>query len=480
MGAGSSSAGTVVYVDELQRRLEERLQLKYERGMRRVLPSLASSLGIFVALQQLAMDMDRAASDKIAVIWVGKKSDERLQKFEKPGMLQTKEGRHALKDGASEAHLAAIRTAAEDIVVTVEMLGRDFPACMDFLSLLATVHAMREAAEVVSSRFSRLEGLRIDPRWVGNDFAAALKRFVKLHDQLPQALAELENRVEDSRPLTQHLSSIKNRILALLPPAMGELSALPDARGVRNEHEAAQLQLASAREEVDTRWGHARLQEGLLLRARAQALTQRMDSILEPFIRISQNIKDKRDHVKAGPTALTDEELQSIHKYTELLLRDELYASIEDGGASIEDFLEALFLLGIAGGVGMAEGEVKASESALGFSRKSQALLSDALACLDADGLRGAYNEWREAKRKLEALEVDAEFVLLEKDANIAADAFEEAAKYLDRLSQELSRVEEEQERSSETLSAVAERVQIAWAEEFGENIEVLARREEQ
>ena len=68
-----------------------------------------------------------------------------------------------------------------------------------------------EAAEVVSSRFSRLEGLRIDPRWVGNDFAAALKRFVKLHDQLPQALAELENRVEDSRPLTHSVREGSHR-----------------------------------------------------------------------------------------------------------------------------------------------------------------------------------------------------------------------------------------------------------------------------
>ena len=55
--------------------------------------------------------------------------------------------------------------------------------------------------------------------------------------------------------------------------------------------------------------------------------------------------------VKIGGTALTEDELRSIHKYTELLLQDDRYARMQTDAASIEDFLEALFLLGIAGGV---------------------------------------------------------------------------------------------------------------------------------
>ena len=135
-----------------------------------------------------------------------------------------------------------------------------------------------------------------DNRLPGADFCAAVQRFKKVHAQLPQALAdthththshththtqvhaqlpqalaELENRVEDSRPLTQHLTSVKNRMLSLLPPATEDLTAPPDARALadaRAEHWAAQQRLASAREEVDWRWGHARLKEGLRLRAR--------------------------------------------------------------------------------------------------------------------------------------------------------------------------------------------------------------------
>jgi hypothetical protein len=66
MGVGGSTAVSVVYVDELQKRLEENLQRKYERGMRRVLPSLTSSLGIFVALQQIAVGMGKVMSATIA------------------------------------------------------------------------------------------------------------------------------------------------------------------------------------------------------------------------------------------------------------------------------------------------------------------------------------------------------------------------------------------------------------------------------
>jgi len=51
--------------------------------------------------------------------------------------------------------------------------------------------------------------------------------------------------------------------------------------------------------------------------------------------------------------------------------------------------------------VGLDESEAKQSASALGFSRKSRSLLSDALELLDADGLRGSYNEWRAARVSL-------------------------------------------------------------------------------
>ncbi len=130
------------------------------------------------------------------------------------------------------------------------------------------------------------------------------------------------------------------------------------------------------------------LQEVKRLGAQRAALVQRMDQMLAPFVRISQNIKGKS---KIGRGDLTEDELKSINKYIALLLKENMYEMIEEDGGSIEDFLEALFLLGIAAGVGMSDVAAKQS----GLSRKSQAILADALDSFNADKLRLTYTEWR-------------------------------------------------------------------------------------
>lgn len=69
MGARTSKEnGQVVAVrmDELSRMLDERLQAKYVRGMRGVLPAVTSALGIFVALQQIAIEISDAVNAKLA------------------------------------------------------------------------------------------------------------------------------------------------------------------------------------------------------------------------------------------------------------------------------------------------------------------------------------------------------------------------------------------------------------------------------
>jgi len=52
-----------------------------------------------------------------------------------------------------------------------------------------------------------------------------------------------------------------------------------------------------------------------------QALTESMDEMLAPFIRISHNMAGKGDQNRLGTSTLTDEELASIHKYTSVLLK---------------------------------------------------------------------------------------------------------------------------------------------------------------
>ena len=106
---GTPGGGTVVYVDEVAKCLEEKLQRKYERGMRGVLPSLTSAVCIFVALQQSAVEMCAAISLKLKAC---------------------SEGSDAYQDGVKEASVKKISTAVDSIVVTVEELGRDMPSCL--------------------------------------------------------------------------------------------------------------------------------------------------------------------------------------------------------------------------------------------------------------------------------------------------------------------------------------------------------------
>ena len=49
--------------------------------------------------------------------------------------------------------------------------------------------------------------------------------------------------------------------------------------------------LVATREEVEACWAHPMMKEGQQLRAKTETLAQRMDEMLAPFIRISQNIK---------------------------------------------------------------------------------------------------------------------------------------------------------------------------------------------
>ena len=66
MGQGGSHHARVsesVSVEHLPKYIDERLQEKYDRGMRAVMQSLASSLGIFVALQEIAVEMNEQMMD---------------------------------------------------------------------------------------------------------------------------------------------------------------------------------------------------------------------------------------------------------------------------------------------------------------------------------------------------------------------------------------------------------------------------------
>ena len=169
-------------------------QEKYDRGMRGVVCALSSALRIFVGMQREALKMHTAA------------------------ISAAKEGlRDAFKEGIKEASLVACRGAVESVVVTVEMLGRDFPSSMSHRALRATARAMRDAADVLSSALKVLSAEGKTARWIGAEFCCALESFKKVLEQLPQALVDLEAQIDDAKPLAKHLDHVRSEILSDLP-----------------------------------------------------------------------------------------------------------------------------------------------------------------------------------------------------------------------------------------------------------------------
>jgi hypothetical protein len=194
--------------------------------------------------------------------------------------------------------------------------------------------------------------------------------------------------------LFQVLSDTKVRVIGALAAAHEDLELMQRGMRTKKSFLAGKRMFEDAEATVQRACEEPLLQEVKRLGAQRAALVQRMDQMLAPFVRISQNMKGKS---KIGGGDLTEDELKSIHKYISLLLKENMYEKIEDDGGSIEDFLEALFLLGIAAGVGMSDAAAKQS----GLSRKSQAILADALDSFNADKFRSTYTEWRALNTRL-------------------------------------------------------------------------------
>ncbi len=192
------------------------------------------------------------------------------------------------------------------------------------------------------------------------------------------------------------LSDTKVRVIGALAAAHEDLDLMQRGMRTKKSFLTGKRTFEDAEVAVQRACEEPLLQEVKRLGAQRAAFVQRMDQMLAPFVRISQNMKGKS---KIGGGDLTEDELKSIHKYIALLLKENMYEKIEEDGGSIEDFLEALFLLGIAAGVGMSDAAAK--QSVAGLSRKSQAILADALDSFNADKFRSTYTEWRALNSRL-------------------------------------------------------------------------------
>jgi hypothetical protein len=354
-----------------------------------------------------------------------------------------------------------IRTRqADGVILTVEALGRDFPTVLDHRSLKAAVRAIREAADVVQGAAASLSDGKL--RVPGERFGVLVAQLRRSGAALPAAIEELEAKVKDTRAFTQQVEEARGRLLGPLPTALEVLAGLSQALLARRDHSAALQRHEAARARADAACAKSVVQHGRRLQRECGALAERMDGMLAPFIRISQNIKGKD---KIGGSTLTEDEMACIRKHTTVLLKPDLYDQLADGGGDfLEDFLEALFLLGIAGGVGADQTAARSS----GLSRRSQALLADALQSFDADQLRASHTEWRALRVAALAAEEDPAFRAGEAEAEAAVVHWEEAARELDRASREWHKHAPAYREAVAALAQHRAAVERSWLREFG------------
>jgi len=208
-----------------------------------------------------------------------------------------------------------------------------------------------------------------------------------------------------------------------------------------------------------------------------------MDAVLSPFVRISHNIQGKGGNLVFSGE-LTPEEAACVHKYTGVLTRADMYELLEEEG-SIENLLEALFLLGIAGGVGAEPTPAQPAPPTVhvvapstannapasarppppaGLSRKSQALLTDALNKFQADKLRCSHAEWRDRRHRLASLESCADYQARRAAASAAASDLLEEARALDAAVRRVQEAEERGRRAGASICDFQEHVAARYA----------------
>eukprot|EP00286_Rhodomonas_abbreviata_P025882 CAMPEP_0181313272 /NCGR_PEP_ID=MMETSP1101-20121128/14160_1 /TAXON_ID=46948 /ORGANISM="Rhodomonas abbreviata, Strain Caron Lab Isolate" /LENGTH=427 /DNA_ID=CAMNT_0023420215 /DNA_START=198 /DNA_END=1477 /DNA_ORIENTATION=+ len=414
--ASSTSAGSpqTIQLHELRSWIERELEKRYRRGMHGVVSNLTPVLADFLTLQGMAIEMGVIVSEKMSA-------------------LQSKE---AGKEQSKDSHLTPCKALIDSIVLTVEGIGRDFPVLLDYSTLRTILKTLREGFNVIRQSSSSLSEIRNQE--ISSRLSPTLQNFTTTQEQLREALDDLEEQVEESKPFTQHIEHARGRLLSGLSETIEELALLPQSLKARREYEEASRRLEGTRAAAYAATSSPLLQEGREVEAEARALTHRMNDMLAPFIRITQNIKGKEGRI--SESGLSPSEVETVQKYTSVLLQPDLYERLVAEGEQahthgIEEFLEAIFLLGIAGGVG---DEAAAKQSVL--SRKSQALLANALNSFNADSFRGCFEAWRLLHFRLSSMMGKEEYKAQQKASAERGAAYEEAAKALDRSTKEWQR----------------------------------------
>jgi hypothetical protein len=443
-----------VSVRNLHSWLQIKLAEKYRPGLRRIFVSMRPVLEALVIIERNLLSVGGVICS--AVI---DESDRHQQSSE----------------SCSTFNKNPFCKAAVDRMIQSLELVREFPDCADYSSFSKMVKICRELVDSISNGVKLLHSHQ-----VGESHPLcreALEQICRTLSRFPTALLTLENSIEETRLLTENLGVIKERIVVKnVADVESDRSLVLEARASQSALKAARARYDAAKERAELIFADPRLKEGRKLEAERDELAAGMDAVLSPFVRISHNIQGKGGTLVFGGE-LTPEEAACVRKYTGVLARADMYELLEEEG-SIENLLEALFLLGIAGGVGAeptpatpAPSTINAPAPAInspasarppppaGLSRKSQALLTDALNKFQADRLRCSHAEWRDRRHRLASLESCADYQARCAASAAAASDLLDEARALDAAMRRAHEAEERGRRAAASLHDFQEHV---------------------
>ena len=431
-----------ISLDELGPWIEERLSEKYRPGLNRLLQSFEPAMQALALIECNLLDVG--------------------------GFLGTVTPENCLNHGEDQSSYETCRYSIDRVLHSMDFVS-SFPSCADYISFCRFTRLCKELKDALTSVLKTLNTYSIGS--CSQCCADAIEKIIVTLPYFSAAVSNFEQVLEESRHFTEHLGSLKERILGKqFSSIFSERSFVLEAKQAMNSHIAARSRYEGAKQQAEALCTDPRLKEIQRLEAERDELASGMDAVLSPFVRISHNLQGKGGTLVAGGD-LTPDEAACVRKYTGILVRADLYELLEEEGA-IENLLEALFLLGIASGVGADVTPMPSAATAqvpqrppppVGLSRKSQALLTDALNTFQADKLRCGHDAWRDRRRRLAELESCTDYQSRRASAAAAASAFLEEAKALDSIARRAREAEERGHRAATLLAEFQEHVRARY-----------------
>jgi len=293
-----------------------------------------------------------------------------------------------------------------------------------------------------------------------------LARYVKSISQavyrLVSELDALNVAVERSASLLNVLEDLKRDILKSVPEILEELKAV-EVGGLRAQTEFAST--SSKYHEIAHRYkelaGDELLVFGRELRRDVEHLVRTMVAMLEPFVKLSQQLKAKGKKIGASE-AVSEKDATRMGDSLNLLLRPDWADAVGD---RLPEFLEGLRLVDAWG---------DQAQALLGTSKKTSAAMAEAMNRFNAKDFNTQYEQWQVKVSDLRQLQPSDAYA--EKNAALLemGVAYGEIRRHFEKQSRELVRLVTKYHRVEATMAELRHEVAALCASNFGLRVEVL------